>query len=262
MKSPREVWVLPAQRLGHRVLVFDQLDSTNSYAAALAQDPANDGIAILAEEQTTGRGQQGRVWSAPRNASVLLSVLLFPPPELRRPAILTAWAAVAVCDLVRELSGITPRIKWPNDVLINGRKVCGILIEQGQGVVVGIGLNIRQAEADFLAVGLPHATSLLIASGQSLAPPAVARRLLMQLDTSYHLLCTGDRVRLEASWCDYLGLLHQLVRVETADGWCEGKLVELGLDGVVIQRREGDQVLLIPERVQHMLGPKGSGLFA
>ena len=81
-------------------------------------------------EQTAGRGQYGRVWTAPAGSSVLLSVLLFPPPALRRPTLLTAWAAVSVCETIQELANLSATIKWPNDVLINGRKVCGILIEQ------------------------------------------------------------------------------------------------------------------------------------
>src|SRR5206468_7692987 len=84
---------------------------------------------VLAREQTAGRGQHGRAWQAPAGSSVLLSVLLCPPPALRRPALLTAWAAVSVCETILQLTGLQAKIKWPNDVLIRGRKVCGILIE-------------------------------------------------------------------------------------------------------------------------------------
>src|ERR1700733_8142423 len=127
MTQPRDIWNLDTRRLGRRTLVFPQLDSTNNYAASLANDPANDGVAILADEQTAGRGQHGRTWTAAPKARVLLSLLLFPPPELRRPAILTAWAAVSVCETVRRVVGLQATIKWPNDVLLLGRKVCGIL---------------------------------------------------------------------------------------------------------------------------------------
>ena len=122
MISPREEWSLDTRRLGRRVLVFDQLDSTNNRAAELAVDPANDGIAILADEQTAGRGQYGRTWLAAAGESVLLSVLLAPPTALCRPAVLTAWAAVAVCSTIRAMIGAPTRIKWPNDVLMHDRK--------------------------------------------------------------------------------------------------------------------------------------------
>src|SRR5262245_55002410 len=127
---PSDTWDLPTRHLGRRTIVFERLDSTNTYAAARADDPANDGLVVVAREQTAGRGQHGRTWQAPSGSSVLLSALLFPPPALRRPALLTAWAAVAVCDAIDALAGLDARIKWPNDVLVEGRKVCGILIEQ------------------------------------------------------------------------------------------------------------------------------------
>ena len=128
--TPRDIWHFDTRRLGRCVLVFDRLDSTSNVAAALAGSADGDGLAVLADEQTGGRGQHGRTWTCPAGSGVLLSVLLFPPAPLRRAAILTAWAAVSVCETVLELTGLEARIKWPNDVLVRGRKVCGILIEQ------------------------------------------------------------------------------------------------------------------------------------
>src|SRR5438067_7450290 len=152
--NPREEWQLDTRRLGRRVLVYDRVDSTSTRAAALAVDPANDGVVILADEQTAGRGQYGRTWTCPGGAGVPMSVLLFPPPALRRPAVLTAWAAVSVCEVIRQTAGLQARIKWPNDVLIQGRKVSGILIEQSRGTVAGIGLNVNQSAAAFAQAGL------------------------------------------------------------------------------------------------------------
>src|SRR5262245_26870605 len=140
----RATWHLDTRRLGRQVFVYRRLDSTNSRAALLGE-AGSEGLAVLADEQTAGRGQHGRSWQAPPRSGVLLSVLLYPPEALARPAVLTAWAAVSVCETVRRLTGWQPRIKWPNDVLLHGKKVCGILIEQSQlagrlAAVVGIGL--------------------------------------------------------------------------------------------------------------------------
>src|SRR5205823_1744339 len=99
-----------------------------------------------------------------------------------RAPVLTAWAAVAVCATVRLVTGRQARIKWPNDVLIHGRKTCGILIERSRGTVVGIGLNVRQSGADFEAAGLPEATSLAQFTSEAPDTYAVARLLLEQLD--------------------------------------------------------------------------------
>jgi BirA family biotin operon repressor/biotin-[acetyl-CoA-carboxylase] ligase len=252
MTHTPEVWTLDTRRLGRRTLVFPQLDSTNNYAAAMADDPSNDGVAVLADEQTAGRGQHGRTWTAAPRASVLLSLLLFPPPPLRRPAVLTAWAAVSVCETVRRAVGVQAKIKWPNDVLLKGKKVCGILIEQGRGTVAGIGLNVRQTAADFAAAGLPFATSLGQHTTTALDTHAVARTLLGVLDEEYARLCDGDLAALEACWKWHLGLLGKDVRAECFDGEVCGRLLEVAFDGVVLRTPGGTELCLPPERVTHL----------
>src|SRR5262249_30222543 len=103
--------------IGQRILRFKRLESTNTVAAEHAGEPANDGLVVWAEEQTGGRGRMGRAWHSPPGYGVWLSVLLLPPESLRRPVLLTALAAVAVCETIAESSGLHPTIKWPNDVL-------------------------------------------------------------------------------------------------------------------------------------------------
>jgi BirA family biotin operon repressor/biotin-[acetyl-CoA-carboxylase] ligase len=274
MTQPREEWSLATRRLGRRVLVFDRLDSTNSHMARLAADPANEGIAILADEQTAGRGQHGRTWLAAPRQSVLLSILLSPPPELCRPAVLTAWAAVAVCATIRAAINCSPRIKWPNDVFLNERKVCGILIESASGrraglrqrpegvlgaltqprslMVVGIGLNVLQSAEAFAAAGLPEATSLRQFTAGPLDSHAVAAELLRQLDRDYDRLCQSDLDTLEASWQEHLGLLGKQVVAECHEARHHGRLRELSFRGVALARDGQAPLLLAPERIQHL----------
>jgi BirA family transcriptional regulator, biotin operon repressor / biotin---[acetyl-CoA-carboxylase] ligase len=250
--TPREEWQLDTRYVGRRVLVFDRLDSTSNHAALLADDPANDGVAVLADEQTAGRGQHGRSWQCPPKSGVLLSLLLFPPPVLRRPALLTAWAAVSVCETILHATGLQARIKWPNDVLLRGRKVCGILLEQGRGLVAGIGLNLNQSAEDFEQMELPQAASLACFTGRGHDRDEVARKLLRQLDEEYERLCQGDLVTLEASWKWRIGLLGKQVQVECADGIHRGRLRELGWDGLELEG-PGDALLRIPpESVRHL----------
>jgi BirA family biotin operon repressor/biotin-[acetyl-CoA-carboxylase] ligase len=256
--TPREEWKLPTRLLGRRVLVFDRIASTNTLAAELSADPANDGLAILADEQSAGRGQHGRTWTAPPRSGVLLSLLLFPPPELRRAPVLTAWAAVSVCATVRLITGQEARIKWPNDVLIHGRKVCGILIEQGRGTVVGVGLNVRQSCEDFTAAELPEATSLAQFVDEAPDTYAVARLLLEQLDAAWERLRAGDLATLEETWSQHLDLLEKAVVAECIDGVFTGRLSALSFDGVTLAGQGGTEevpspsVVLRPERVLHL----------
>jgi BirA family biotin operon repressor/biotin-[acetyl-CoA-carboxylase] ligase len=255
--TPVEEWRLDTLRLGRRVVVFDCLDSTNSHAAALANDPANDGLVVVAREQTAGRGQHGRSWQCPAGAGVLLSVLLFPPPVLRRPAVLTAWAAVSVCETIRQVCDLQARVKWPNDVLIRGRKVCGILIEtrMAEGhfaVVAGIGLNVNQGAEAFGAPELSNGTSLALSSGKSQDCADVTRRLIAQLDEEYDRLCGGDLATLESCWKWRVGLLGRPVVVESAGATHRGRLCELGWDGVVLGFADGSTLNLAPEIVRHV----------
>jgi BirA family biotin operon repressor/biotin-[acetyl-CoA-carboxylase] ligase len=250
--TPRETWTLDTRRLGRRVLVFDRLDSTSNVAAALAESPDNDGVAVLADEQSVGRGQHGRTWTCPAGGGVLLSVLLFPPPTLRRPPILTAWAAVSVCETILELTGLQARIKWPNDVLIRGRKVCGILIEQARGTVAGIGLNVNQNAATFAEAGLTEAASLAVFTDEQRDCAVVARRLIHHLDEQYDALCAGDLATLEACWNWRIGLLGRDVIAECADGPHCGRLRDLTWDGVELLRPDGAEERLRPETVKHL----------
>jgi BirA family biotin operon repressor/biotin-[acetyl-CoA-carboxylase] ligase len=250
--TPREEWHLDTHHLGRRVLLFDCLDSTNRFAAGLADDPGNDGVVVLADTQTAGRGQHGRSWQSPPRTGVLLSVLLFLPPALRRPVILAAWAAVAVCECIREVVGRQARIKWPNDVLLDGRKVCGILIEQARGTVVGIGLNVSQTAADFAAAGLPDAGSL---AGFTASPPdceQVARLLIRRLDEHYARLIEGDASSLQAEWQAGVGLIGKEVLVETHQGDYRGRLRQLTFDGLAVEPVDGEPLRLPPESVRHL----------
>jgi BirA family biotin operon repressor/biotin-[acetyl-CoA-carboxylase] ligase len=267
--TPSAEWRLPTRRLGRRVLVFDCLDSTNNYAALLACDPQNDGVAVLAREQTAGRGQHGRSWQCVPGTGVLLSVLLFPPQRLRRPALLTGWAAVSVCAAIRQRTGLDATIKWPNDVLIRGRKVCGILTEskvhrpavedddpgraspeRDLAVIVGIGLNVGQTAADL--AGLPEAGSLALFCERPPGCDAMAREVIEQLDLEYDRLCRGDMDTLEASWRAGLALVGEQVVIESHGGLDRGRLVVLGWDGLVLERPDGARQPFRAEVVQHV----------
>lgn len=242
------------KHIGRRVLRYASVDSTNTIAAGFADDPANQGLVVTADVQTAGRGQYGRAWQCPPGSGVLLSVVLFPPAELRRPAVLTAWAAVAVCETVRRAAGADPRIKWPNDVLVGGRKVCGILCEAGPShVVVGIGLNANQTAADFEAMNLPSGASLATLTGSRHDVGPLSETLLDQLDEAYELLVRGHVDELERLWADRIGLIGTDVAVERMDGvFTYARLQRLSFHGVVLEDANGERLSLVPESIRHI----------
>ncbi|MCS7045975.1 MAG: biotin--[acetyl-CoA-carboxylase] ligase [Gemmataceae bacterium] len=259
------VWTLPTQTLGRTVLAFSQLESTNTLALALADDPRRHGLVVLADLQTAGRGQYGRTWQAPAGSSVLISVVLFPPRELCRPAVMTVWAAVTVAEVIADLCGLDPCLKWPNDVYVLGKKVCGVLCEQRSGpsaaVVVGIGLNVNQPADFFETAGLTLGGSLFSLSGTKRSPHDVARQLILRLDEAYGRLEAGDRKTLEKRWTDRMDLIGRLVRIETATRIWTGRLVGMSFDAIQLEADSHAPLRLAPEAVLHMTAvePEATG---
>ena len=179
--------------VGRQILVFEETDSTNDLAAQAGDDGLAEGIVIFAESQRAGRGTAGRKWVSPPRQNLLFSVLLRPEsiPASRWPE-LTFCAALAVAEAVEDTTGQMARIKWPNDVLIDGRKVAGILLESHQRkapgfVVVGVGLNVLQRMEDFDPEIQARAGSLTMAvgPGQKLRRETVAAAVLTKLEELY-----------------------------------------------------------------------------
>ncbi len=259
MFTPRETWQFDTERIGRRVLVYDHVDSTNTLGAALAgTDPDADGLVLIAGQQTAGRGQYGRVWQSRPGSSLLMSVVLRPPAELRRPVILTAWAAVSIAEAITSLTGAQARIKWPNDLLIRGKKVCGILIEQSGRAgsvttVAGMGLNLTQTLEEFDAARLPDATSLGIVSGGLFDAHTAAGVVIRKLDFEYSRLLAGERGAVEADWKWRIGLLgHQVVIEHPGGDVTTGRLRDMAFDGLEVETADGFMRVIAPEAVAHV----------
>ena len=256
---PRETWRFGTERIGRRILVYDHVDSTNTLAMTLAQtEPDADGLVVVADHQVAGRGQYGRVWVSRPGSSLLMSAVIRPPAELRRPVILTALATVAVAKTVRALTGVEPVIKWPNDLLVRSKKVCGILIEQsstatGMTTVAGIGLNVAQTADEFAQANLPDATSLTAIAGKPLDTRTAAKLVTESLDREYSRLLTGERAGVEADWKQRTELVGRRVAIEHFGGEISvGHLRDMAFDGLEVEDANGVTRVLVPESVSHI----------
>ncbi|MFH1746095.1 MAG: biotin--[acetyl-CoA-carboxylase] ligase [Planctomycetota bacterium] len=174
-------------RLGRQVAVFTELDSTNTYLVAHANG-LPDGTVVSAEFQSAGRGRLGRQWLAPRGSSILLSILLHEPADSPLVARATLPAALAACDAIDACTVCRPALRWPNDLMLAGRKLGGVLVEsvtttKGRAVVIGLGLNCLQQSGHFTGDLAQTATSLEIESPQPVNRAAIASSLLKHLDT-------------------------------------------------------------------------------
>lgn len=234
-------WQLATKRVGRRIAVWNRVSSTNDVAARAACSGLNDGLVVLAEEQTAGRGRRGRTWVAPPRSSLLMSVVLFPPDPLDHPAWLTALGAVAAAEIVETATGRQARIKWPNDVRVGGRKIAGVLVERGAAAsVMGIGLNVN-LEAHHLPEPIAsQATSIALLTGERADRSELARRLILRLDALYDQGLSSGPDHLTAFWQARFEPLGQRVRVQTSSNVYHGRLVDADLQrGLVLESSPG-----------------------
>jgi BirA family biotin operon repressor/biotin-[acetyl-CoA-carboxylase] ligase len=195
---------LDTDRFGRAVRGFEACPSTNAEAAAWAREGAPEGALVIAEHQTAGRGRLGRTWSDTPGHNLLFSVVLRPALPPHRLGLITLAGGIAVAEAVSEWTNpVTPRIKWPNDVLLDGRKCCGMLLESDLGrdpfVVLGIGLNVNQ---DVFPPALAErATSLRLETGRLLPRVALLTTLLARLEHWSECLAAGE----EAAVCEAFG---------------------------------------------------------
>lgn len=177
---------LKAKVVGRQLHCYDAVGSTNDVAFDLAAQGAQEGTVVLAEEQTAGRGRQGRTWHSPPGVGITMTCILRPPLHPPGFWIVTACASVAVCRAIAAQTGLRPAVKRPNDVLVGGRKVCGILTEARHNtVILGIGISVNHQWEDFPEELHDVATSLRIASGQRVDRIELLRKTLEALDAGY-----------------------------------------------------------------------------
>jgi len=227
-----------AGRMGSKLLRYESLSSTNDLAREMAEAGAEEGLAIIAEAQTAGRGRMGREWRSPRGEGLYLSLVLRPDLDPRSSSIITLCAAVAVAETLSFDLGLPADIKWPNDVLVRGRKICGILAESSiesdrlQHVILGVGINLSQAE--FPEDIRQAATSIFIESGKTLACDDLLPLLFERLDHWYRTaVSTPARV---ISRCEELSSSARScrVRISTAEGEVEAVTRGIAPSGALV----------------------------
>lgn len=182
---------LNTQWAGREIIYLEEVDSTNRYARALAQQGAAHGTLVLANRQTAGRGRRGRSWISPADEGVFMSLLLRPELPPAQVARLSLRTALATAHAIRQVTGLDARIKWPNDIVAAGRKVCGMLLEMDatpervNSVVAGVGINVHQTHFD---EEIAHsASSLDLLSGRRIDRNALVCAFLEAFECAYAL---------------------------------------------------------------------------
>lgn len=228
--------------------MLDSVDSTNNYLKRATTPPIPHGHLVVTEEQTAGRGRQGRQWLSSRRQGLWFSLLLRPQLAPSQAALLTMVAGLAVAEAINSVAQVEARIKWPNDVLLNGQKICGILtemnaeMEQINYIILGIGINVSQP-APALAE-LPEAGSLLSLTGRPCSRTPLLREVLARLSRRYTQWLEGHTQQIMADWlalAAYLGTEVAMIagNGSTTCGTYHGVAPDGGL---VLRTPAGEQV--------------------
>ena len=230
--------------IGRDIQVFEQTTSTNDVVEKLARDGVREGVVVFAESQTKGRGRLGRKWISPARKGLWFSLLLRPNLRPQETTQLTVASATALRRAIVSQTRLQPEIKWPNDILINGKKVAGILTEMSaeldrvRHVIPGIGIDVNQDASEFPAELRKIATSLKIEAGESFSRPALAVAILEELDEEYARVCAGKFSSIANEWVEHCGTIGRDVTVRIGDRVIQGRAESLDDEGALVLRTE------------------------
>ena len=224
-----------------------EVDSTNNYARQLAEQGAGHGTVVVAETQTAGKGRRGRGWVSPAGSAIYMSCILRPPIEPFQASALTLVAAMAVERAISGMLDVRPLIKWPNDLIIEGRKICGILTEMSSDmdgihyVVVGIGINANQMT--FPEEIQQVATSLALASGKKVRRAALVAAIMNDLENYYQsFIKTADMSLLAESYNQKLVNCSKPVAVIEPAGTWMGRALGINAQGELMVEQEDGRI--------------------
>ncbi|MBN2645861.1 MAG: biotin--[acetyl-CoA-carboxylase] ligase [Desulfuromonadaceae bacterium] len=232
--------LLPGQVVGRQVDYHEQLGSTNQQAQMLAEQGAVEGTVVVAEEQSSGRGRLGRHWVSPSGVNLYTSVVLRPRLSLLEVPQLTFLVAVAVARALEQVAQVRVTVKWPNDILLGGHKIAGLLNElsaETEGVhyvVLGIGVNLNMRAEQFPSDLRYPATSVLLATGRPVSRIAFAQQLYAQLDQLYHLMLEKGFTPIRLAWESLFDLVGRTVQVDLGRELVAGTVLGIAGDGALL----------------------------
>ena len=237
--------------IGSDIVFLPEIDSTNNLAKEHAKNNAQEGLVIIAESQTGGRGRMGRFWHSPPETGIYLSILLKPNLKPDQLSFITLLAGVSAISTINEFSHQRGNLKWPNDILINDKKVCGLLCEMTQergdsfSVVIGIGINVNQVPEQFPEGLKKTATSLRIVNGSPMNRLTVIRSLLTTLDREYQFFLTEGGHSVIKKWRLNTDLFGKKVAVKRGSATITGTAMNLDESGRLVLRRDNghDEVI-------------------
>lgn len=226
--------------IGHTIIRLDEVESTSTLMLEDSAYLENHGLVVIARHQTGGRGRMGRRWASLPGGQLQFSLVLHPNLPPQEVPLLSLVSGLAVARALEDVLALSPALKWPNDVLLGGGKVCGILVEGARGrggrprLVIGIGVNCDGTPGDFPPEVRASLTTLAHETGAPVDKEALLQAILAQLTALHERLTAGDKAALLAEWSRRALLRGHRVRMNAADGAREGEPVGLTAEGCLI----------------------------
>lgn len=228
--------------LGHTVHTYDSLESTNLTAKDLARTGSPEGTLVIAEEQRSGRGRFDRRWYSPKGLGLWLSLILRPTMRMERAPALSLLAGLSVLEAIRGLTGLPVLLRWPNDVVFKGKKLCGVLPEvEPSFVILGVGVNVNHSS--FPRELRSTATSLRIELGRPLERIDLLCRILRELEANYFaFLRGGDLAPLLGKIRESSSLMGKAVRIATVAEELSGQVIDIDEEGRLVLRLDSGRI--------------------
>jgi BirA family biotin operon repressor/biotin-[acetyl-CoA-carboxylase] ligase len=250
---------LTTKWLGRTFHFYDAVESTNLIAIDLAQQGAPEGTVVLADQQLRGRGRGSRSWHSPAGVGIYCSIVLRPKMAAAKAQLITLMAGVSIVKAIALRTGLSPRLKWPNDILINDKKVAGILLESKvSGVqigysVIGFGINVNNRSADISEDIRVSASSLLMELKKLVDRSTLVIAIFSELEGLYHRFQREDFPVILEQWRHYSSTLGQRVRIWQGDKATDGIALDLTEDGGLLMKVEGGkQIVIHAGDVEHL----------
>jgi len=227
---------LNTEFIGKKIVYFEKTDSTNIHAKKLAKEGVSEGCVVVAGKQEKGRGRKDRIWSSPEGG-LWFSVILYPRIPPQNAMILTMAASVSVVEAITKHTNLKPVIKWPNDILVKGKKICGILTELDAEMdlihyaVIGVGINVNNNISKELK---EIATSLKIEIKKKCSRVELFADILNNFDKKYKCIKFGDFKCIRDSWFLYSNIIGKNIRVDDENLSIDGIVIDVDRDGCLI----------------------------
>lgn len=242
---------LKTKKFGHKIFAFGCVGSTNEFACNLAGQDYKEGTIVIAEEQIRGKGRKNRTWNSQFGKGLWFSIILKPDGKTNHAGLYSFLAGVSVAKAVEKLFGIKPVVKWPNDLLINEKKFCGILSEvnfadnQIHFIVLGIGINVFHRLKDFPEILQQSATSLSIVTTKRINRSKLLAEILYHFEKNYTNIKNNGFEPVISNWkkrCPYIGKRISVIQDNHVQN---GMFEDLADDGSLLMRKNGQGLIKI-----------------